>query len=126
MLLECLLLIFSRSAFESITLSCLGGQAGVVAVLCLRSYTEAVRNALFSLQICHGVVDSCQVCKYELTLFRLDPHDELLTYRNEQQPLRIHPTKTVYGGAFSAYKYYKPYANSTRRSAVFHIYNILE
>jgi hypothetical protein len=81
LLLEvCLLLIFSRSAFNRSRFAVLVDKWGElirwalcsVHVLC----TEAVGNTSFSLQFCHGVVDSCQVCKYELTLFRLDPCDE--------------------------------------------------
>ena len=37
-------------------------------------HNEAVRSASFSLQNFHGVLDSCQVCKDELTLRRLDPY----------------------------------------------------
>jgi hypothetical protein len=67
---------------ESITLRSFGGQvAGLILCKVCSVYvlhTMAVRNAYFSLQICHGVVDSCQMRKYEpkLTLFRLDPHEQ--------------------------------------------------
>jgi hypothetical protein len=76
----CLLLIFSRSALNRSRFAVLVDKWAALIRWALCSvyvlYTEAVRNTLFSLQFCHGVVDSCQGCKYELTLFRLNPYDE--------------------------------------------------
>jgi len=63
------LLIFSRSALNGSRFALSVGQvAGLIPCKVCSVYvlhTKAVRNAYFSLQICHGVVDFCHMRKYE-------------------------------------------------------------